>query len=39
MAFRNVIIENPASLSIRGNQLVIRTDGEHTMAIEDISSI
>ena len=39
MAFRNVIIENPASLSIRNDQLVIRTDGDHTLALEDISAI
>ncbi len=39
MAFRNVIVENPASLSVRSDQLVIRTDAEHTLAIEDISAL
>lgn len=34
MAFRNVIVENPASLSVRNDQLVNRTDAEHTLAIE-----
>ena len=39
MAFRNIIIENPAYLSVRNNQLVVRTDKEHTLALEDISAL
>ncbi len=39
MAFRSIIIENPAHLSVKSNQLVIRTDAEHTVAIEDISAL
>lgn len=39
MAFRNLIIESPASLSVRNSQLIIRTDEEHAVAIEDISAI
>lgn len=38
MAFRNLIIENPAHVSVRNSQLVIRTDAEHTVSIEDISA-
>ncbi len=39
MAYRNVIIESPASVSMRSGQLLIRTEGEHTVAIEDLSSL
>ena len=39
MAFRNIIIENPAHVSVRNSQLVIRTDAEHPIAIEDISAL
>ena len=39
MAFRNTIIENPAYLSVRNDQLIVRTDAEHSFAIEDISAI
>ena len=39
MAFRSIIIETPAHLSVKSNQLVIRTDAEHTVAIEDISAL
>ena len=39
MAFRNIIIENPAYISIRNSQLVIRTDAEHSVALEDISAL
>lgn len=39
MAFRNVIIQNPASISLRNSQLIIRTDAEHSLAIEDISAL
>jgi len=39
MAFRNLMIENPAHLSVRSHQLVIRTDAERSVPIEDISAI
>ena len=39
MAFRNVIIESPASLSLRNSRLVIRTDREHELPVEDISAL
>lgn len=39
MAFRNIIIENPAHISVRNSRLVIRTDAEHPVAIEDISAL
>lgn len=39
MAFRNIIIESPAHISVKNSQLVIRTDGEHSLALEDISAL
>lgn len=39
MAFRNVVVESAAHLSVKGDLLVIRTDREHTLAIEDISAL
>lgn len=39
MAYRNLIIGSPAQLSLRGGQLIIRTEAEHSVPIEDISSI
>lgn len=39
MAFRNIIVENPASISLRRDQLIIRTDCDHSVSIEDISAI
>ena len=39
MAYRNLIIGSPAQLSLRGGQLIIRTDAEHSVPIEDITSI
>ena len=39
MVFRNIIIENPALLSVRNDRLIVRTDAEHSLAIEDISAI
>ncbi len=39
MAFRNLIVESPAALSLRREQLVIRTDAEHTVPVEDISAL
>lgn len=39
MAFRNIIVENPAYISLKNDQLLIRTDAEHSVAIEDISAL
>lgn len=39
MAFRNIIIENPAHLCIKRDQLIIRTDEEHSVPVEDISAL
>lgn len=39
MAYRNIIIENPASISIKNNQLIIQTDCVHAVPIEDISAL
>jgi len=39
MAFRNIIIESPAKISIKREQLVIRTDEEHSVPVEDISAL
>lgn len=39
MAFRNIIVENPARISVRNFQLVIKTDAEHSLPIEDISAL
>lgn len=39
MAFRNIIIESPARISVKNRQLIINTDGEHSLAIEDISAL
>lgn len=39
MAFRNIIVESPAAISLRREQLIIRTDSDHSVAIEDISAL
>lgn len=39
MAFRCIIVESPAHISVKNSQLVIRTDREHFAAIEDISAL
>lgn len=39
MAFRNIIVESPAHISVKNKQLIIRTDGEHSLAVEDISAL
>lgn len=39
MAYRNLIIESPAYLSVRNSQLIIRTDKEHSVPVEDISCV
>ena len=39
MAFRCIVIEHPAQLSVRNSQLVIRTDAEHKVPVEDIAAL
>lgn len=39
MGFRNVIIESIAHISLRSRQLVIRTDTEHSVPVEDLSAL
>ena len=39
MAYRNLMITNPATLSVRNNQLIIETDKKHQVPLEDISTI
>lgn len=39
MAYRNVLITNPATLSVSKDQLVIVTDDRYTIPIEDICSV
>ena len=39
MAFRNVVIESPARISVRNEQLIIKTDSEHALPVEDISAL
>ena len=39
MPFRNIVIENPAHISLKNRQLVIRTDKEHSLPVEDISAL
>ena len=39
MAFRCLMVENPAQISLRNGLLVIRTDREHTVPLEDISAL
>ena len=39
MAFRNLVIESPAHLSVRNDQLLIRTGAEHSVPMEDISAV
>ena len=39
MAFRNIIVENPARISVKNEQLIIFTDREHSVPVEDISAL
>ena len=39
MAFRNIMVENPARISLKNEQLIICTVTEHSVAIEDISAL
>lgn len=33
------MIESPAHISLSNRQLIIRTDSEHSLAVEDISAL
>ena len=39
MPFRNIVVENPARISVKNSQLIIHTDCDHSVAIEDISAL
>ena len=39
MAYRNIIIENPAHITVRNGQLTVRTEQEHHVPLEDISAL
>lgn len=39
MGYRNIVVRNPAKISVRNRQLIICTDKEYPVPIEDISSI
>ncbi len=39
MAFRNVVIENPARIRVKNDQLLITTDREYSLPVEDLSAL
>ena len=39
MGYRNIVIQNDASLSTLNKQLIIRTAGEHKIPLEDINAV
>jgi len=39
MAFRNVMVESPARISVKNKQLIIFTDREHSLSVEDLSAL
>ena len=39
MAFRTVLIESPARLSLRNRQLIVDTDREHSLPVEDLNAL
>ena len=39
MAYRNILIENPAKISVKNRQLIINTGEFHSVPIEDISTL
>ena len=39
MAFRNVMVESSARISVKNNQLLISTDREYSLSVEDISAV
>lgn len=39
MPFRNIVIESTAHISLKNRQLIVKTDSEHSLAVEDISAL
>lgn len=39
MAFRNIIIESPAHISVSNHRLTVRTTAQHNVPLEDISAL
>lgn len=39
MAYRNIIIESPARISVKNEQFIVYTDCERSIAVEDISAL
>lgn len=39
MAFRNIIIESPAHIRVDGGRLIVHTDRDHHIPLEDISAL
>ena len=39
MAFRNIFVESPATVSVRREQLVIRTERETVVPLEDVNAL
>lgn len=39
MGYRNILVENEASLSLKNNQLVVTKEEAHTIPVEDINSV
>ena len=39
MSFRNVIVQSPARISVKNSQLIIATDRENSLPVEDISAL
>ena len=39
MAFRNIFVSSPAKLSLKNEQLIVKTNEEYSIPLEDISTI
>lgn len=39
MAFRTILIESPARLSLRSNQLIVSTGRDHSLPVEDLNAL
>lgn len=39
MAFRNIVVQSPAHISLKNHQLIIHTDTDHPVPVEDISAL
>ena len=39
MSYRAVIVENPALISLRREQLIVQTDREHSLPVEDLNAL